>query len=100
MSSPHRDMAPGLSRSPDWSRAGVNPKAAPTDFDFRKRNRGISFEICGQLAARGAPVILTAKKPELGKVGVKKLAAQKLAAQFHPLDVTATESIVTLRDYS
>src|SRR6516165_3546253 len=35
--SPQREMAPGRSRSPDWSIAGVNPNTAPTDFDFRKR---------------------------------------------------------------
>ena len=37
ISSPQREMAPGRSRSPDWSLAGVNPNTAPTDFDFRKR---------------------------------------------------------------
>jgi len=62
-------------------------------------NRGIGFEICRQLASRGARVILTARKPEAGETAVKKLAAQKLAAQFHPLDVTAAESITRLRDY-
>jgi hypothetical protein len=37
ISSPQRETAPGRSRSPDWSLAGVNPNTAPTDFDFRKR---------------------------------------------------------------
>lgn len=62
-------------------------------------NRGIGFEICRQLAGRGARVILTARKPEAGEAAVKKLAAQKVAAQFHPLDVTSAESITGLRDY-
>ena len=51
-------------------------------------NRGIGFEICRQLAARGARVILTARKPAAGAAAIKKLAAQKLAASFVPLDVT------------
>lgn len=62
-------------------------------------NRGIGFEICRQLSGRGARVVLTARKPEAGAAAVKKLAAQNLATQFHPLDVTATESIAALRDF-
>ena len=61
-------------------------------------NRGIGFEICRQLATRGARVILTARKPEAGEAAAKKLAAQKLVTQFHALDVTAAESITRLRD--
>jgi NAD(P)-dependent dehydrogenase (short-subunit alcohol dehydrogenase family) len=61
-------------------------------------NRGIGFEICRQLAARGARVVLTARKPAAGTAAVKKLAAQKLAVGFHPLDVTDGSSIVALRD--
>ena len=37
IATPRRDMAPGRSRSPDWSREGVNPNTAPTDLDLRKR---------------------------------------------------------------
>jgi NAD(P)-dependent dehydrogenase (short-subunit alcohol dehydrogenase family) len=62
-------------------------------------NRGIGFEICRQLATRGARVVLTARKPAAGTAAVKKLAAQKLAATFHPLDVTDGNSIVALRDF-
>lgn len=62
-------------------------------------NRGIGFEICRQLAARGAQVVLTARKPDAGKEAVKKLAALKLSAQFHPLNVTGPESIAALRDF-
>ncbi|MFY9829596.1 MAG: SDR family oxidoreductase [Rhodoplanes sp.] len=62
-------------------------------------NRGIGFEICRQLSGRGARVVLTARKPEAGAAAVKKLAAQNLATQFHPLDVTATESLAALRDF-
>jgi NAD(P)-dependent dehydrogenase (short-subunit alcohol dehydrogenase family) len=62
-------------------------------------NRGIGFEICRQLAARGARVVLTARKPAAGAAAIKKLAAQKLVAEFHPLDVTAAQSITGLRDF-
>jgi NAD(P)-dependent dehydrogenase (short-subunit alcohol dehydrogenase family) len=60
-------------------------------------NRGIGFEICRQLAGRGAQVVLTARQPEAGKEAVKRLAAQQLSAQFYPLDVTDPESIAALR---
>ena len=62
-------------------------------------NRGIGFEISRQLANRGAQVVLTARKPEVGKAAVKKLAAQNLTVQFQPLDVTSSESIVALREF-
>src|SRR5215510_1725626 len=62
-------------------------------------NRGIGFETCRQLAGRGAQVVLTARKPELGEEAVRKLASQKLPAQFCPLNVTGSESIAALRDF-
>jgi NAD(P)-dependent dehydrogenase (short-subunit alcohol dehydrogenase family) len=62
-------------------------------------NRGIGFEISRQLANRGAEVILTARKPEVGKAAVKKLAALNLTVQFQPLDVTSSKSIVALREF-
>jgi (+)-neomenthol dehydrogenase len=62
-------------------------------------NRGIGFEICRQLAERGARVVLTARKPAAGQTAVKKLAAQALAAAFHPLDVTDGKSIAALHDF-
>jgi NAD(P)-dependent dehydrogenase (short-subunit alcohol dehydrogenase family) len=61
-------------------------------------NRSIGFEICRQLAARGANVILTARKPAAGAAAIKKLAAEQLAAAFQPLDVTDAKSIAALRD--
>jgi NAD(P)-dependent dehydrogenase (short-subunit alcohol dehydrogenase family) len=61
-------------------------------------NRGIGFEICRQLAARGARVMLTARSPAHGAAAVKKLAAQKLAAECQPLDVTNGDQIGALRD--
>ena len=62
-------------------------------------NRGIGFEICRQLAGRGARVVLTARKPAAGAAAVKKLAAENLAAEFQPLDVTDGKSIAALRDF-
>ena len=62
-------------------------------------NRGIGLEICRQLAARGAQVVLTARQRPAGDAAVKKLAAQKLAVAFHVLDVTDGDSIVALRDF-
>ncbi len=62
-------------------------------------NRGIGFEICRQLAARGAHVVLTARKPAAGAGAVEKLAAQKRAVQFQTLDVTDGNSVAALRDF-
>jgi NAD(P)-dependent dehydrogenase (short-subunit alcohol dehydrogenase family) len=62
-------------------------------------NRGIGFEICCQLASRGAQVILTARKADTGREATEKLAEQKLTARFHPLDVTSSDSAVALRDF-
>src|SRR5215831_307317 len=62
-------------------------------------NRGIGFEICRQLANRGAQVILTARKAEAGREALEKLAAQKQTVRFHPLEVTSSESAVALRDF-
>jgi NAD(P)-dependent dehydrogenase (short-subunit alcohol dehydrogenase family) len=62
-------------------------------------NRGIGFEICRQLASRGAQVVLTARQPEAGQTAASKLTSQKVSAQFHPLNVTDAESIAALRDF-
>ncbi len=75
-------------------RDGTNPIVVVTGG-----NRGIGFEICRQLAARGAQVVLTARKPAAGAAAVKKLAAQKLAVEFQTFDVTDGDSIAALRDF-
>jgi NAD(P)-dependent dehydrogenase (short-subunit alcohol dehydrogenase family) len=62
-------------------------------------NRGIGFEICRQLAVRGATVILTARNAAAGAAAINKLAAQKLAVAFHPLDVTDAKSIAALSNF-
>ncbi len=62
-------------------------------------NRGIGFEICRQLTAREARVVLTARKRTAGDAAVKKLAGGKHAAAFHPLDVTDGKSIEHLSEF-
>jgi NAD(P)-dependent dehydrogenase (short-subunit alcohol dehydrogenase family) len=62
-------------------------------------NRGIGFEICRQLAARGAEVVLTARNKDAGKIAASKLSARKLTVQFHLLDVSSRKSIAALREF-
>ena len=62
-------------------------------------NRGIGFEICRQLAARGARVLLAARKTAAGTAAIEKLAKENLSAEFYPLDVTDGKSIAALRDF-
>src|SRR6516162_7644343 len=62
-------------------------------------NRGIGLEICRQLVARGARVVLTARKRAAGEAAVETLAGGKHAAAFHPLDVTDDKSIAGVRDF-
>ena len=58
-------------------------------------NRGIGLEICRQLAARGALVVLTARDASAGERAAKELGA---SVRFHPLDVTDDRSAAALRD--
>jgi NAD(P)-dependent dehydrogenase (short-subunit alcohol dehydrogenase family) len=62
-------------------------------------NRGIGYEICQQLAQRGAQVVLTARSAKAGQAALEKLGAKSKNVSFHPLDVTSTESIISLRDF-
>jgi len=62
-------------------------------------NRGIGLEICRQLAARGARVVLTARKRAAAEAAVKTLAGGKHAPASHPLDVTDGKSIAGLHDF-
>src|SRR5262249_21929844 len=62
-------------------------------------NRGIGYEICRQLAGRGAQVVLTARNPGAGELAVRKMAAEELPAHFQPLSVTDAESIAALRAF-
>jgi len=62
-------------------------------------NRGIGFEICRQLATRGATVILTSRNSAAGEAALKKLESHNLTARFHPLDVTEAAGAVALRKF-
>ena len=65
-------------------------------------NRGIGFEICRQLARKGARVVLTARDPDRGREAAERLAGEGGDVVFHPLDVVdggAIERLATfLRD--
>jgi NAD(P)-dependent dehydrogenase (short-subunit alcohol dehydrogenase family) len=56
-------------------------------------NRGIGFEICRQLARKGARVVLTARDEAKGRAAAETLAGEGHEVRFHPLDVTQNESI-------
>ena len=56
-------------------------------------NRGIGLEICRQLAQQGLTVILAARDASKGKAAVKALNEERLAVEFHRLDVTSCRSI-------
>jgi NAD(P)-dependent dehydrogenase (short-subunit alcohol dehydrogenase family) len=62
-------------------------------------NRGIGFEICRQLARRGARVLLTARSSEAGMRAVRRLTSQNVAVQFCELDVTKPDNATALRDF-
>ena len=60
-------------------------------------NRGIGFEICRELAARGdVRVVLTSRDAAKGKAAVKKLRDEGLEADHHRLDVTDAKSVAAL----
>jgi NAD(P)-dependent dehydrogenase (short-subunit alcohol dehydrogenase family) len=59
-------------------------------------NRGIGFEICRQLARKGARVVLTARDPARGQAATEELVSQGYEVLFHPLDVDDEESVLTL----
>lgn len=59
-------------------------------------NRGIGFEICRQLGKRGdIRVVLTARDEAKGQAAAAELRAAGLDVDFHVLDVTSEESILT-----
>lgn len=63
-------------------------------------NRGIGLEICHQLAARGATVLLTARNSNAGQEAANKLIAQNLPVQFYQLDPTNQDSIAALQAFT
>lgn len=64
-------------------------------------NKGIGFEICKQLAAKGIVVILTARNERRGSEAVEKLKASGLLDNivFHQLDVADSSSVVAAADF-
>jgi NAD(P)-dependent dehydrogenase (short-subunit alcohol dehydrogenase family) len=56
-------------------------------------NRGIGFEICRQLAARGLTVVLGARDAGQGKAAAKSLQSEGGPVEFQRLDVTSCRSI-------
>lgn len=56
-------------------------------------NRGIGREVCRQLAAQGAQVILTARDEQKGRA-----AAAELGTRFEPLDIGDYDSVRALAD--
>jgi NAD(P)-dependent dehydrogenase (short-subunit alcohol dehydrogenase family) len=60
-------------------------------------NRGIGFEICRQLANRGATVILTARNSDAGKDALTRF--KTLNVKFHQLDVTEPASFTAVRKF-
>jgi NAD(P)-dependent dehydrogenase (short-subunit alcohol dehydrogenase family) len=62
-------------------------------------NRGIGFEVCRQLAGRGARVVLTARRPEAAEEAVRRLAGQGLPAKARALDVTGPDGAAGLRGF-
>lgn len=59
-------------------------------------NRGIGFEICRQLAAKGISVVLTSRDEAKGRMAVAQLRSQGLEIEFYQLDVTDTSGIQRL----
>jgi NAD(P)-dependent dehydrogenase (short-subunit alcohol dehydrogenase family) len=62
-------------------------------------NRGIGLEICRQLAARGAQVVLTARDTAAGRAAVASLAATGAVVRFYSLEVTDELEVAGLRDF-
>jgi NAD(P)-dependent dehydrogenase (short-subunit alcohol dehydrogenase family) len=62
-------------------------------------NKGIGFEVCRQLAARGINVVLTARSRRRGAQATAKLQGEGLNVIFHPLDVTVPAEVQALARY-
>ena len=62
-------------------------------------NRGIGLEVCRQMGRLGYRVLLTSRDAEKGKTACQTLAAENLAIEFYPLDVTAEDSIQAVHTF-
>jgi NAD(P)-dependent dehydrogenase (short-subunit alcohol dehydrogenase family) len=56
-------------------------------------NRGIGFEVCRQLAAKGFKVFLSARDTEKGNAAVAMLRSENLDVSFLKMDVTDEKSV-------
>jgi NAD(P)-dependent dehydrogenase (short-subunit alcohol dehydrogenase family) len=56
-------------------------------------NKGIGFEIAGQLGKSGYTVVLAAHNPELGRKAVVTLSQENIDARFVELDVERDRSV-------
>lgn len=68
-------------------------KAAPRVALVSGGNRGIGYEICRALAARGLQVVLGARNAADGRAAARALRAQGLAVEFEALDVARDASV-------
>jgi NAD(P)-dependent dehydrogenase (short-subunit alcohol dehydrogenase family) len=62
-------------------------------------NRGIGLEVCRQMGKLGYQVILTSRDEEKGGTACQALAAQGMAVNFCPLNVSSEDSIQAARDF-
>ncbi|MFI4922826.1 MAG: SDR family oxidoreductase [Burkholderiales bacterium] len=62
-------------------------------------NRGIGFEICRQLAAKGIGVVLTSRDEAKGRMAIAQLRSKGLEVEFYQLDVTDAYGIQRLGSF-
>lgn len=62
-------------------------------------NRGIGFEICRQLGARGITVLMGARNPEAGEQAADELRREGVKALFVKLDCLKREDIESVSDF-
>lgn len=62
-------------------------------------NRGIGYEACRQLAARGLQVILTSRDARAGQAAAQRLRDEGLEVAHHVLDVTRPAHVDRVREF-
>ncbi|NDJ55116.1 MAG: SDR family oxidoreductase [Chloroflexi bacterium] len=62
-------------------------------------NRGIGYQVCKQLAARGLEVILTSRDEKRGRAAVAELEGEGYSVAYHQLDVSDETSIQALLEW-
>ena len=61
-------------------------------------NKGIGYEIVGQLAQAGFKVILCARNEALGQTAAKSYVEKGLDVEYRPLDISDKESIASFAE--